>query len=80
MKISCCWLYAISTYGYPPSMPDTFKALGDMKALGFEYVELEGVRRDNLMAVYENRHELKESCDGEERDAERWTGTASSRD
>jgi sugar phosphate isomerase/epimerase len=65
MKISCCWLYAISKYGYPPSMPDTFKALGDMKALGFEYVELEGVRRDNLMAVYENRHELKKFCDGE---------------
>jgi len=80
MKISCCWLYAISKYGYPPSMPDTFKALGDMKALGFEYVELEGVRRDNLMAVYENRHELKKFCDGEGRDAERWTGTASSRD
>jgi sugar phosphate isomerase/epimerase len=36
-----------------------------MKALGFEYVELEGVRRDNLLAVYEKRHELKKFCDGE---------------
>jgi len=65
MKISCCWLYAITKYGYPPSIPDTFKVLGEMKALGFEYVELEGVRRDNLLAVYDARHELKKFCDGE---------------
>jgi sugar phosphate isomerase/epimerase len=65
MKISCCWLYAITKYGYPPSLPGTFRALGEMKALGFENVELEGVRRDNLMAVYEQRRELKKYCDGE---------------
>lgn len=65
MKISCCWLYAITKYGYPPSLPDTFKVLGEMKALGFENVELEGVRRENLMAVYEKRHELKKFCEGE---------------
>lgn len=63
MKISCCWLYAISKYGYPPSLPDTFRVLAEMKALGFEYVELEGVRRDNLLAVYEKRRELKNFCD-----------------
>lgn len=65
MKISCCWLYAITKYGYPPSLDNTFRALADMKALGFECVELEGVRRENLMAVYEKRHELKKFCDGE---------------
>lgn len=65
MKISCCWLYAITKYGYPPSLDDTFRVLGEMKALGFEDVELEGVRRENLMAVYERRHELKKFCDGE---------------
>lgn len=65
MKISCCWLYAITRYGYPPSLPDTFQALKNMKALGFEYIELEGVRRDNLLAVYDQRHELKKLCDGE---------------
>jgi sugar phosphate isomerase/epimerase len=36
-----------------------------MKALGFENVELEGVRRQNLMAVYDQRRELKKLCDGE---------------
>ena len=65
MKISCCWLYAITKYGYPPSIENTFKVLGEMKNLGFEYVELEGVRRANLMAVYEARHELKRFTDGE---------------
>jgi sugar phosphate isomerase/epimerase len=58
-------LYAITKYGYPPSLADTFRVLAEMKALGFENVELEGVRRDNLMAVYGQRQELKEYCDGE---------------
>ena len=65
MRISCCWLYAITKYGYPPSIENTFRALKDMKALGFVDVELEGVRRENLTAVYEQRHELKKFCDGE---------------
>jgi sugar phosphate isomerase/epimerase len=65
MKISCCWLYAITKYGYPPSIPDTFRVLKEMKALGFQNVELEGVRRENLLAVYEKREELKTFCEGE---------------
>ena len=65
MRISCCWLYAITKYGYPPSLADTFKVLKEMKALGFDSVELEGVRRENLMEVYAQRHELKKLCDGE---------------
>lgn len=65
MKIGCCWLYAITKYGYPPSLQDAFRALGEMRALGFEYVELEGVHRDNLLAVYEKRQELKRFCDNQ---------------
>ena len=63
MKISCCWLYAISKYGYPPSLPDTYRALEGMAALGFTNVELEGVREENLRAVYRERKELKQRCD-----------------
>jgi sugar phosphate isomerase/epimerase len=62
MKISCCWLYAISKYGYPPSLPDTYRALEGMAALGFTNVELEGVREENLRAVYRERKELKQCC------------------
>ncbi len=62
MKISCCWLYAISKYGYPPSMENIFKALKEMADMGFEYVELEGVREENLKEVYHNREKIKDHC------------------
>jgi sugar phosphate isomerase/epimerase len=63
MKISCCWLFAISKYGYPPSLPDTHRALEEMEALGFKHVELEGVGEDNLRAVHGARQELKKRCE-----------------
>ena len=63
MKISCCWLFAISKYGYPPSLPDTHRALEEMEALGFRNVELEGVGEENLRAVHGARHELKKRCE-----------------
>ncbi|MGC8971468.1 MAG: sugar phosphate isomerase/epimerase family protein [bacterium] len=62
MKISCCWLYAISKYGYPPSMENIFKALKEMADMGFEYVELEGVGEENLKEVYHNREKIKDHC------------------
>jgi len=63
MKINCCWLYAISKYGYPPSIADTQRALGEMAALGFNAVELEGVREENLRAVWAARADLQMRCD-----------------
>jgi sugar phosphate isomerase/epimerase len=63
MKINCCWLYAINKYGYPPSIADMHKALVEMTALGFGAAELEGVRDDNLKAVYDARVDLKRRCD-----------------
>jgi sugar phosphate isomerase/epimerase len=63
MKINCCWLYAINKYGYPPSIPDTHKVLGEMAALGFDAIELEGVREENLRAVFAARADLKRRCD-----------------
>jgi sugar phosphate isomerase/epimerase len=63
MKISCCWLFAVSKYGYPPSLPDTHRALEEMEALGFKNVELKGVGEENLRAVYDARHELKKRCE-----------------
>ena len=63
MKIACCWLYAISKYGYPPSIPDTFAALEDMARLGFVNGELEGVGKENLLAIHSRRAEFKSHCD-----------------
>ncbi|NLG84790.1 MAG: sugar phosphate isomerase/epimerase, partial [Firmicutes bacterium] len=44
-------------------MPDTYRALEEMADLGFTYVELEGLRRDNLLEVYRERKKLKAFCD-----------------
>ena len=64
MKISCCWLYAISKYGYPVAVSDIPSALREMADLGFRYVELEGASADdNLLQVYEQRHAIKGLCD-----------------
>jgi len=63
MKISCCWLFAISKYGYPPSLPNTHRALEEMEALGFKHAELEGVGEENLRAVHGARQELKKRCE-----------------
>ena len=63
MKISCCWMYAIGNYGYPPSLPHMFKAIGEMAELGFEYIELEGFGYENLQQVTEHTTELKKHCD-----------------
>lgn len=63
MRIGCCWLYAISKYGYPPSLPDSHRAIQEMAALGFKHVELEGVGEENLRAVHEERKALKQRCD-----------------
>lgn len=62
MNINCCWLYAISKYGYPPSIPDTHKALVEMAGMGFSAVELEGVREENLRAVFADRANLRRRC------------------
>lgn len=63
MKFICCWLFAIDKYGFPPSIPDTFKALKEMRRLGFDYAELEGVSGTNLDLVYQSRHEIKKLAD-----------------
>jgi sugar phosphate isomerase/epimerase len=63
MKINCCWLYAINKYGYPPSLADTHKVLGEMAALGFDSAELEGVRDENMKAVAAARADLKRRSD-----------------
>ena len=63
MKISCCWMYAITKYGYPPGIDDSFRALEDMAHLGFSSVEMEGVREENMIAVHRHRHAFKKRAD-----------------
>ncbi|NLB72539.1 MAG: sugar phosphate isomerase/epimerase [Firmicutes bacterium] len=63
MKISCCWMYAIGTYGFPPKVHDMLKAIKEMAELGFNYIELEGVGYDNLGSVIENKELIKAECE-----------------
>jgi sugar phosphate isomerase/epimerase len=62
MKISCCWMYAIGKYGFPPRIEDMGKAITEMAELGFEYIELEGVGYENLDSVTQHRDFLREQC------------------
>lgn len=57
-SIVCAYLYVISRYGYPPPAEDTPRYLAEMKALGFQSVELEGIRREHLLAMFEQREAL----------------------
>ena len=63
MRISCCWMYAITKYGYPPSVDDALRALEDMAGLGFTFVEMEGVREENMLAVHRRRHDIRKHAD-----------------
>jgi len=63
MKLACGWLYAINRYGYPPTIPQTLAALREMHALGFEAVELEGVRTENMRELAAHRGEVKQLAD-----------------
>jgi sugar phosphate isomerase/epimerase len=65
MKISCCWLYAIARYGYPPSIEDTFRALEDVADMGFKYVEIEAfnIKKNNVKELHDSRSKIKEAVD-----------------
>ncbi len=62
-SITCCYLYVITKYGYPPPASNTHEYLRQMKSLGFRSVELEGIRKEHLLQVYEQRHDIKRSLD-----------------
>lgn len=54
-KIVCAYLYSITKYGYPPRASDSLKHIEEMAALGFSSIELEGIRKDHLLKVYDSR-------------------------
>ena len=62
-SIVCAYLYIISKYGYPPPAEDTLKHLEEMHILGFQSIELEGIRERHLLSVYQIRHKIKYKLD-----------------
>lgn len=61
--ITCCYLYIITKYGYPPPAKNTREYLRQMKGLGFKSVELEGIRKEHLLDVYAQRSEIKSALE-----------------
>jgi len=61
MKISCAWMYAIGTRGFPPKTADIYGAVREMRELGFRYGELEGIGYENLGQVIEERAEIRKA-------------------
>lgn len=62
LKVSCAWLYAITKYGYPPSLDASLKAIKEMNNLGFKYIELEIVGEKQLLEFKERWKEIKRLC------------------
>jgi sugar phosphate isomerase/epimerase len=62
-NLVCCYLYIITQYGYPPPAQQTKQHLHQMKELGFTSVELEGIREDHLLEIYEQRISIRETID-----------------
>jgi sugar phosphate isomerase/epimerase len=59
MKIGCAALYPITRYGFPYSLDDYLKALGEMRAAGFDAVELEVDVSLNLEEYWDRVEEVK---------------------
>lgn len=59
----CCYLYVISKYGYPPPAEQSVTYLREMKDLGFQTVELEGIREEHLMKMFDLKDTIKMELD-----------------
>lgn len=57
-NIVCAYLYVITRHGYPPPVENTPRYLEQMKALGFQSVELEGIRQEHLLGMHARRAEI----------------------
>lgn len=57
-RIIACYLYPITKYGYPPDATNSIQYVDEFKAMGFSSIELEGIRKDHLLGVYDQRKEI----------------------
>ena len=57
-RIVCAYLYSITKYGYPPKTSDSLLHIQEMHQLGFSAIELEGIRENHLLEVYELRNKI----------------------
>ena len=60
--ILAAYLYIISRYGYPPAAGNTPGYLKEFKNLGFQSIELEGIRKDHLEQVFAMKDRIREDA------------------
>ncbi|HEU0141729.1 MAG TPA: sugar phosphate isomerase/epimerase family protein [Bryobacteraceae bacterium] len=60
MRIGITYLYAIFRYGYPHSVADALRSIPDIRKLGFRFLEMEGLGRPFLRALYKDRNTLRQ--------------------
>ena len=63
MKIGVTYLYTISKYGYPPKVEDDYKAVAELAAMGFHYLEMEGLGREHTEQVWRHRADFRKCLD-----------------
>ncbi|HLJ17238.1 MAG TPA: sugar phosphate isomerase/epimerase family protein [Bryobacteraceae bacterium] len=63
MRISITYLYTILKYGYPHSVDDALRGLPEMRRLGFRFIEMEGLGKQNLAEFYQRRREIRQALD-----------------
>lgn len=57
-RITACYLYPITKYGYPPKAENTIKYIDEFISLGFKSIELEGIREEHLLTVFDDRKKI----------------------
>jgi sugar phosphate isomerase/epimerase len=63
VRLGITYLYAIFRYGYPHSVDDALQSIGEVRALGFRFLEMEGLGREMLASLYQRRGELVETAE-----------------
>ncbi len=61
--IVACYLYIITKHGYPPAAADSTKHLNELKDLGFQSIEMEGIREEHLDGVHSLRKRIRTKAD-----------------
>ncbi|MGW8315466.1 MAG: sugar phosphate isomerase/epimerase family protein, partial [Bacteroidales bacterium] len=63
-EIVACYLYVITKYGYPPDAAHSVEHLRELRDLGFQSVELEGIRKEHLEEMDALGRVLRKEADG----------------
>ena len=63
MRIGVTYLYTIFKHGYPPAIDGVFTALKEIAAIGFHFLEMEGLGEEHTLGMWERRREAKALLD-----------------